>query len=577
MVDTVEARGRGRYRPGVPWSAGDPRPPLRARLDAARGAGVVRLARLAQFRLRARLAARGYPAVGDAGPLAAAGCLEAATRSLADAPVRPLVPDDPFRALWVTGEELSLVGGLERARPRAAVAQIHLHGFEWAALAAGADLPQRVHAPRLAVLLEEWFDLARDRRLCGYALHPFTASLRVWSLAHLVERGYLDGLAAQRVASTILRADVELVRRAPELHLRGNHYLKNLKARVAAAVVTGADSGPPIAAFRAEANRQVRADGGHAERTPRYHLQVLADVLDVARVARVARHRSDANDLDALAGRMQAWLHVVTAPDGTMVPFNDSDRTELTSASELSGPRRAGASLRVARESGFVRAGAGQLSLYVDAGGPPTDVHPGHSHAGILGFELWRGDEPILVEAGSSTYGTSERRSYERSAAGHNSLRVDGSDLVSVWGDFRVAEIPTVRLTEAAKGDAEVRLAVECVARRGFTVTRRWCLTADGVEIIDEIAARRRTGAVPVELFLHGAPGLDGWHVDGDAVEVPGVGRIVRDPRLEAEVLGDGSVAHGWGELRPSTTLVLRGAVVAPASLRTRISVSPRA
>src|SRR2546421_7554663 len=49
----------------------------------------------------------------------------------------------------------------------------------------------------------------------------------------------------------------------------------------------------------------------------------------------------------------------------------------------------------------------------------------GHSHGGLLSFELFMGGKPIVVDPGTFTYSTREWRDHFRSAAAHNVVEID--------------------------------------------------------------------------------------------------------------------------------------------------------
>src|SRR6185295_1096925 len=64
---------------------------------------------------------------------------------------------------------------------------------------------------------------------------------------------------------------------------------------------------------------------------------------------------------------------------------------------------------------------------------------PGHAHADTLSFELSLHGRRVLVNSGTSEYGTGPERQRQRSTAAHNTVVIDGQDSSEVWGGFRVA------------------------------------------------------------------------------------------------------------------------------------------
>ena len=75
----------------------------------------------------------------------------------------------------------------------------------------------------------------------------------------------------------------------------GNHLVKNLKALVGLGVFLGDDRLVAHAASHLERQIgvQVLADGGHYERSPSYHCQVLGDLIDVAGLLAAAGRPAD--------------------------------------------------------------------------------------------------------------------------------------------------------------------------------------------------------------------------------------------------------------------------------------------
>ena len=53
---------------------------------------------------------------------------------------------------------------------------------------------------------------------------------------------------------------------------------------------------------------------------------------------------------------------------------------------------------------------------------------PAHSHSDLLSFDLFKHGTPIIAEAGTSYYGNSKIRKFERSSSAHNVLRLSKFD-----------------------------------------------------------------------------------------------------------------------------------------------------
>ena len=83
------------------------------------------------------------------------------------------------------------------------------------------------------------------------------------------------------------------LRRHLESDVGGNHLIKNLKALAGLAVFFGDEPllRRSLRRLTAQLAVQVLPDGGHYERAPAYHCQVLADLIDVADLLSAAGQR----------------------------------------------------------------------------------------------------------------------------------------------------------------------------------------------------------------------------------------------------------------------------------------------
>src|SRR5206468_284588 len=140
-----------------------------------------------------------------------------------------------------------------------------------------------------------------------------------------------------------------------ELDVGGNHFLKNLKALIGLGVILGEDRMVHSAVRRLcrQIDTQVLADGGHYERSPWYHAQVLGDLLDIEALLASAR-RPPVPGLGRAVAAMRAWLGAILMPDGDVPIFNDGSRVGINRLAILQprlGPHRV---LTVLQPSGYV-------------------------------------------------------------------------------------------------------------------------------------------------------------------------------------------------------------------------------
>ena len=91
------------------------------------------------------------------------------------------------------------------------------------------------------------------------------------------------------------------------------------------------------------------------------------------------------------------------------------------------------------RDSGYVRLAAGPAVALLDVAPLGPDYLPGHAHADTLSFELSLFGQRVIVNGGTSRYGSGPERLAERGTAAHSTVQIDGADSSEVWGGFRVA------------------------------------------------------------------------------------------------------------------------------------------
>jgi uncharacterized heparinase superfamily protein len=346
-----------------------------------------------------------------------------------------------------------------------------------------------------------------------------------------------------------------------ELDVGGNHLVKNLKALIGLGVFLGDERLVDQASRRLERQLpiQVLEDGGHFERSPSYHCQVLGDLLDVAELLQEAGS-PPVHGLHDATTAMRRWLGVMLLPDGDVPLFNDCVLVGDERLRLLDPLPPDPSPISVLGPSGYVVARKGPFHLVADVGEPcPPDL-PAHAHADTLSFELAVDGRRTVVDTGTSTYEPGARRQQERSTRAHNTVEIDGEDSTEVWGAFRAGRRARATLECAAEADG----AVEVVARHegyrhltGSPVHRRsWRVTEEAVEITDEILGE---GSHAVRGRLHLSP----------AVPPPVV--TVRGAQLDRQQRAE--VASGFGCRLPTGVLVMDASGVLP--LRSVLRLTP--
>lgn len=371
-----------------------------------------------------------------------------------------------------------------------------------------------------------------------------------------------------------------------EWDLRANHLLRDLAGLgVAGRFFAGprADRWLTIASRRgpAQANEQFLADGGHFERSPKYHLDAMEDLLSLALVT------GDPAVAAALVGRWSAAAEALAwmrHPDGDLAQLNDGSRlgaeavTAALGAGALVGrpadpsPRRGGRHLA---DTGLVVWHGDPWSVFFDVGEVGPDVQPGHGHADTLSIECSFRGRRVVVDPGSTTYDPGPRRAAERGTAAHPTVCVDGLDSSEVWHVFRLGrrarprqvavELAANGLSASAAHDGYRHLPGRPVHRRTLEVIEGGALVL--LDSLEGGGRHEAAGGLLIEPEWRVERATDGWLLEREgarlAVRLAGPVEHVSERRQQSPAYGVRRPAEwlGWrwsGELplRVRTELV---------------------
>jgi len=414
----------------------------------------------------------------------------------------------------------------------------HLHYMDWAW--SFATHPDRSWAR--SAFGELWRSWARSVRFGrGDAWSPYVASLRAWALC-ATYASLAHGTDVEPEIEASLERHSRFLRWHLEHDVGGNHLVKNLKALIGLGLFLGDDEVTEAATreLQRQLAVQVLPDGGHYERSPSYHCQVLGDLIDLAGLLGAAL-RPEVPGLGAAIDAMRRWLGLMLMPDGDVPLFNDCVLVGPARLSSLRPGPPPAHRLTVLDASGYVVMRPDErLHLVADVGDPcPPDL-PAHAHADCLSFQLAVDGKRLVVDSGTSTYEPGARRQYERSTASHSTVSVDGADQTEVWATFRAARMARPRLERTEDDGRTITVTGSHDGYRrlpGRPVHRRtWEVGPAQVSITDEVAGE---GEHRIESRLHLA---------GDAagtVSCSGPPDLLVDERPAGHATGFGRVQNG--------------------------------
>lgn len=396
--------------------------------------------------------------------------------------------------------------------------RFHLYYWDWAWVLAAEPSDHGSRAVFDAIW-RSWRSAVIPGR--GAAWHPYPAALRAWSFCGIY-RSLVHGGRAEMPFLAELAAHAGFLRRNLETDVGGNHLIKNLKALAGLAVFFADDALLTWALGRLtrQLSVQVLPDGGHYERAPAYHCQVLGDLIDLARLLRAAGREAPCELAPAIEA-MRGWLGAVLTPAGDVPLLNDGFPVDPDLLALLAAGPAPGGSLHLLPDTGVARIAVGGWHLLADVGPPCPRELPAHAHADTLSCVVHLDGRPLLIDTGTSTYEPGTRRDHERSTAAHNTVEVDGQNSTEVWGAFRAGRRARVTGVRATSDDAAGAVVVEA-AHDGYRSLpgqpahcRRWTVRADELRVDDEVTGR---GLHQVTVRWYLAPGTRLRLVPGGAM-----------------------------------------------------------
>lgn len=280
---------------------------------------------------------------------------------------------------------------------------------------------------------------------------PYNLSIRVAAWLTEISRRHrrLPSDFLEETASSIA-LQITFLRHRLETDIRGNHLIKNLKAILWASVcIEHGDAKKWLAqASRGlveEMKEQVLSDGCHYERSPTYHCQVLADLIDCW----IAVH-DKSTELGAVLvqtiEKMISVAHFFSHPDGFPSLFNDGGLAMAPTARECAEVWTdvSGMSTMTFFNGSFAMSAAGywgtrqeDVYLIIDCGPLGANYLVGHGHGDLLSFEWSVMGRRVVVDQGTYQYRRGMDRDITRQSRSHNAVTIDDMDPFDFFGAHR--------------------------------------------------------------------------------------------------------------------------------------------
>ncbi len=317
---------------------------------------------------------------------------------------------------------------------------------------------EEVDDPLWVSLVDAWMDANPQGRRGAWkdSWSSYALAIRVvvWMQELARRAGRLPGSFVRR-AEASLAGQLRFLEHNLETDLGGNHLIKNIKALIwGASYFTGAEAArwrtTGARLLQVQLTEQILADGMHYERSPSYHCQVFADLLEI-------RHALGGDPfggaLDAALDRMAQVTADLAHPDGQVALFNDAgiDMAYRPAAcldvyKRLLNRRPAPRQIFAFRSAGYFGLRTAESYLVLDCGRIAPDDLPAHGHGDVLSFEWSVVGQRIIVDQGVFEYNSGERRRRSRAADSHNTLCFAGADQADFFGAFRCGRRPNVKV-----------------------------------------------------------------------------------------------------------------------------------
>lgn len=332
--------------------------------------------------------------------------------------------------------------------------RVALHSFGWLHdLAASGD--QEVARSRVQTLVADWISVNHKWSAIPWRADIIGERIAIW--LQYYDRYFAKGRKSFRlsVMQNIARQLVHLGR-IVEAEPIGSLKFSALKGLIFGAVCFPSSEKRLTGYLRkldVEIEAQILEDGGHIERSPTVHHQLLRSLVEI-KLLLVESQNAVPETLQSAIDRMSPALRFYRHQDGGLCHFNGSreenaehiDLTLIKADARGQPPRRL-------PYTGFERLLSGRILLLADTGSPPPPAFNRLSHAGTLSIEVSVGRERLITNCGAARTDDIAWHSVQRTTAAHSTLSIgdrNSSELLEDGGGIgnRCAEVSCQKIDD---------------------------------------------------------------------------------------------------------------------------------
>ena len=287
----------------------------------------------------------------------------------------------------------------------------------------------------------------------GVGWVPFTVAVRIANWVKF----FID--ADTKISKSLLESlniQMQYLADNIEYQFLANHLISDCKGLIYGSIYLQTPKSKTIfdtasKLLKQELQEQINNDGGHYERSPMYHMQVLYDLLDIYNICDSKTNKELLDLLAEKINKMLVFASDILHLDRKIAFFNDSCFDLVPKANcihnyalelgfKVSTQKADKAVLY--KDTGYFIWQENTNKLIVDCDTVAPVYQAAHAHAQIASFELSVFNQRFLVNSGTSIYANTELRAYQRGSKAHNCLTVNNQNCAEVWHSFRVGSRP---------------------------------------------------------------------------------------------------------------------------------------
>lgn len=440
------------------------------------------------------------------------------------------------------------------------------------------------HIEQKIKLIDNWINNNPFGKGTGW--EPYPTSLRIinWIKWHWLTNGLSEK------AKLSLWNQVRWLANKPEYHLLGNHLFINAKALLFASAYFKSDFNSfyykkAISILGNELNEQFLNDGAHFELSPMYHSLAMEDLLDLINISDKLPYNFPVKKIREKYTKGMYWLSTMKYDNDELSHFNDcangiaptfTDLENYENKLSITREPLIKNSFYYHKESGFIIYNDDKTHLIADCGKIGADYLPGHAHADTLSFELAVNKERVIVNSGTSLYGNSKERHFQRGTSRHSTVQIDNENSSEVWSSFRVGRRAVTFNTRIEPTTNSKCLVHFQSSHDGYkrlknkpVHTRKFCFSNNIWTIEDEVSGKMNE--ISSRFYLH--PDIEIRKIENGLIlfkKCIDLIKIVFDDKLNLKIV-DSFYHDEFGVNKPNKCIQIKG--VSPLNINIKFEL----